>query len=73
MSSSNFVDVEKKISDWKLTFNNRRYHKGLNITFRDGTHYALSMKPGDNILMVDKFGSVLGKARVVSAEALNIK
>ena len=62
----------KKISDWKLAFNSRRFHKGLNITFRDGNDKYTEMNPGDTMLMVDRFGSVIGNGRILAKEVFNI-
>ncbi len=66
--------AEKKgMTDWKMTFNTRNFHKGLNVSFRNGNDKYVDMIPGDTILMCDKFGGVIGNSRVLGTEVLNIK
>lgn len=63
---------QKGMKDWKVTFNTKFFRKGLNTTVRDGKDKYTEMNPGDTILMVDKFGTVIGNGRVLSTEVLNV-
>lgn len=64
--------VNKGMADWKMTFNTRRFRKGLNVSFRNDIDKYIEMVPGDTIFIVDKFGKHIGNGRVLSTHVLDV-
>ena len=65
--------LQKKIQDWKVTLNTRNFHKGVNVTIRNGNDKYVDMVPGDTVLLIDKFGKPIHTAKVLATEVLNME